>query len=665
MRKNFLLSTLFMLTISVSMSAQTITHIGDIGSTTIKNGSIADLVVTTTAAVQSGDDIIIAYASDPSQDLNIAISDGAGNTYQQAAMAINVGNLRTYIFAAYNVNALSSGSTITITQTVYSSTAVAARAAVVSVFRGLAPSGALEQSCVSSGSSTSPSSGAATTIQADQLLIGAVGTEGPGTDNAGTWSNSFTEGPRAGTTATTTDAEITVSMGYRIVSSAGSYTAAKTGITSRDWAAAIATFKTTDFPISYIGNIGGNWSKTAGTSLVVTTTAAVTAGDDIVLVFAADEEGTVSSVTDAAGNTYELAVQAINDQTGTAAGVRTHIYAAYNANALSSGSSITITHTSVTSRSAVVSVFRGLATSSALDRTHTATGTTNTVSSGATSTTTQADELLIGAVGLEGPNVDAPSVWQNSFSYGPRLGTSFGASSGDATDITAQMGWRIVGATGAYTAQIVNLNTTRDWAAAIATFKAAVPLPIQMASFAADVVRDNQIEVAWRTVSETNNYGFEIYRKRGDAGEWVKISFVQGHGTTLAPQSYTYVDAGLSFGKYCYRIKQVDLDGKSETFPEMSVSVGVTPDKMVLAQNYPNPFNPSTLIEFVVPQTGFATMKVYNVLGQEVASLFAGNVEAGKISTARFNASDLPSGLYLYTLRAAGRTETKRMLLTK
>jgi hypothetical protein len=192
-----------------------------------------------------------------------------------------------------------------------------------------------------------------------------------------------------------------------------------------------------------------------------------------------------------------------------------------------------------------------------------------------------------------------------------------------------------------------------------------VPLPIQMASFAANVVRNNQVEVAWRTVSETNNYGFEIYRKRGDAGEWAKISLVQGHGTTLAPQSYSYVDAGLSLGKYYYRIKQVDLDGKSETFPEMAVTVGVAPEKMVLAQNYPNPFNPSTLIEFVVPMSGHATMKVYNVLGQEVATLFDGNAEAGTISTARFNASNLPSGLYFYTLKSAGQTETKRMLLTK
>ena len=192
-----------------------------------------------------------------------------------------------------------------------------------------------------------------------------------------------------------------------------------------------------------------------------------------------------------------------------------------------------------------------------------------------------------------------------------------------------------------------------------------VPLPIQMASFTASVVRDNDVEVAWKTVSETNNYGFEIHRKRGETGDWTKIDFIEGHGTTLAPQLYSYVDRSVSFGKYFYRIKQIDLDGTSETFPEMAVTVGVGVDKFVLAQNYPNPFNPSTLIEFVVPVSGHTTMKVYNVLGQVVATLYEGNAESGKINVARFDASNLPSGLYFYTLRSAGKLETKRMLLMK
>ena len=208
-------------------------------------------------------------------------------------------------------------------------------------------------------------------------------------------------------------------------------------------------------------------------------------------------------------------------------------------------------------------------------------------------------------------------------------------------------------------------NTSYPWDLCIRAYAISNPLPIQLASSLANVVKDNDVEVAWKTVSETNNYGFEIYRKRGETGEWTKIGFVQGHGTTLAPQTYTYADAGLSFGKYYYRIKQVDLDGKSETFPDMAVAVGVGPDKFILAQNYPNPFNPNTVIEFVVPQSGYASVKVYNLLGQEVATVFEGNAEAQKINTARFDASNLPSGMYFYTLKSAGKFETKRMMLMK
>jgi hypothetical protein len=195
-----------------------------------------------------------------------------------------------------------------------------------------------------------------------------------------------------------------------------------------------------------------------------------------------------------------------------------------------------------------------------------------------------------------------------------------------------------------------------------------VPLPIQLASFTASVIRDNDVEVAWKTVSETNDYGFEIYRKRGETSEWEKIAFVEGHGTTLAAQSYTYIDRSLGFGKYFYQIKQVDLDGSSKVFPEVGVTVGLSPGKFILAQNYPNPFNPSTVIEFAVPQDGFATLKVYNTLGQEVAMLFRGEVTAG-IHSVEWSPKDLASGVYVYRLEVDNGVNhfiaTRRLILMR
>lgn len=83
-----------------------------------------------------------------------------------------------------------------------------------------------------------------------------------------------------------------------------------------------------------------------------------------------------------------------------------------------------------------------------------------------------------------------------------------------------------------------------------------------------------------------------------------------------------------------------------------------------LAQNYPNPFNPTTTIEYSIRSTGLVTLKVYDMLGMEVASLVNENKEAGSYSV-EFNASNLPSGIYVYKLTAGKFVSTKKLLLLK
>lgn len=90
----------------------------------------------------------------------------------------------------------------------------------------------------------------------------------------------------------------------------------------------------------------------------------------------------------------------------------------------------------------------------------------------------------------------------------------------------------------------------------------------------------------------------------------------------------------------------------------------ISPDQYGLEQNYPNPFNPSTTIKYWVPEEGFVTLKVYDILGNEVASLVNERRAAGTYSTT-FEASKLASGIYIYTLRAGTFTESKKMILAK
>jgi len=85
-------------------------------------------------------------------------------------------------------------------------------------------------------------------------------------------------------------------------------------------------------------------------------------------------------------------------------------------------------------------------------------------------------------------------------------------------------------------------------------------------------------------------------------------------------------------------------------------------------QNYPNPFNPSTTIEFSIPQTSNVSIEVYNVIGELVASLVNQSLGAG-YHRFDFDASNLPSGTYVYQLKATGQNgtfvDTKKMLLMK
>jgi len=90
----------------------------------------------------------------------------------------------------------------------------------------------------------------------------------------------------------------------------------------------------------------------------------------------------------------------------------------------------------------------------------------------------------------------------------------------------------------------------------------------------------------------------------------------------------------------------------------------VLPATLTLAANYPNPFNPTTNIQFALPAPGDATLTVYNMLGNPIATLVDGNLPAGT-HTVQFNASDLPSGVYYYSLASNGETRTNIMLLIK
>ena len=127
----------------------------------------------------------------------------------------------------------------------------------------------------------------------------------------------------------------------------------------------------------------------------------------------------------------------------------------------------------------------------------------------------------------------------------------------------------------------------------------------------------------------------------------------------------SYNDAVTSAEKYSYRLKQIDRDGKFEYSSEVEVLTALAAQDYTLGANYPNPFNPSTKFTFAVKNNEQVAVKVFNTIGQEVATLFNGVAAANKIYEMNFNAAGFASGTYFYMLKTSDRYEIKKMILMK
>ena len=187
-------------------------------------------------------------------------------------------------------------------------------------------------------------------------------------------------------------------------------------------------------------------------------------------------------------------------------------------------------------------------------------------------------------------------------------------------------------------------------------------VPVELTGFSAMYLKPS-IQLSWATKTELNNHGFEIQRSF-DKSNWSTIGFIQGKGTTTEPQVYSFSEniSETAANKLFYRLKQVDYNGTFE-YSDI-VEVGIVPQAFALNQNYPNPFNPSTKISWQTPVSGWQTLKVYDVLGNEVATLVNEEKLAGSYEIT-FDAGKLSSGVYYYQLRAGEFVETKQMILLK
>lgn len=194
-------------------------------------------------------------------------------------------------------------------------------------------------------------------------------------------------------------------------------------------------------------------------------------------------------------------------------------------------------------------------------------------------------------------------------------------------------------------------------------------VPVEMSAFTVNVKNSN-VHLSWTTATEKNNMGFDIERSvinpHSSVGnsEYVKVGYVEGHGTSTENHSYSFTDKNLTQGKYSYRLRQIDFDG-SYTYHNLSevIEIGL-PGKFELSQNYPNPFNPVTNIKFSLTKQSVVKLEIYNSIG-EVVGLLLNEVKAPGSYEIPFDAGKLSSGVYLYKLSSGEGSLIKKMTVVK
>lgn len=204
---------------------------------------------------------------------------------------------------------------------------------------------------------------------------------------------------------------------------------------------------------------------------------------------------------------------------------------------------------------------------------------------------------------------------------------------------------------------LISINNQPNTGGLVIYNPEGIIIPVELISFALEQL-NNSVIIKWSTATELNNSGFELFRNEK------LLSFIEGNGTTTEQQSYEYIDRPLEVGVYKYNLYQIDYDGTKNKIATQNIKFSIEPLAYILKQNYPNPFNPSTTINYSIKKNGLVTLKVYSILGKEVATLVNENQEAGNYSI-KFNASKLPSGIYFYSLKSGGFSSTKKLILLK
>ncbi|QQR97226.1 MAG: T9SS type A sorting domain-containing protein [Sphingobacteriales bacterium] len=184
-------------------------------------------------------------------------------------------------------------------------------------------------------------------------------------------------------------------------------------------------------------------------------------------------------------------------------------------------------------------------------------------------------------------------------------------------------------------------------------------LPVELLSFTAKAIKNQYIQLDWITASETNNYGFEIYRST-DAVNFNKIGFVAGNGNSSIDIAYQFDDKDVVVDiVYYYKLKQIDFDQKYQ-FSRIEKAQLKGNNLFSISEIYPNPSNSDAYIDIYSPTESEIKLDIYNPLGQNM-KIYKQALKEG-VNKIKIESNDLATGSYIVRLNHNTENFTKKLI---
>jgi hypothetical protein len=215
------------------------------------------------------------------------------------------------------------------------------------------------------------------------------------------------------------------------------------------------------------------------------------------------------------------------------------------------------------------------------------------------------------------------------------------------------------------------------------------PLPVMLSSFTANA-GNGRVALSWQTESEIDNLGFEIARSTQPNAEYTVIatykndSRLEGFGTSSHSHAYKFVDSGVENETvYWYKLVDIAMGGQRTEHGPLQVrpsagiymenETGIIPQQFELSANFPNPFNPETRFTVSVPEAAnaapFTEINIFDITGRLVKTLYRADLSAGRYTITwdgtNLQGQTVPSGMYIYSVRTALFSQTRKMIMMK